>query len=267
MASDDFAYVINPVEMAHLGYPPVWGALRERSGVREVAFFKNSTDKNDFVRHLHVAHSTAGEPTVLLSFGEEMTMISDILDHVPVWEERPPEVVTVTSSEDHVDNPGIDISEMPLPFSWIVDVTRTGVTVIPDGDSFDVVFDPLIVAHLGWKPGDHVGCGLDGTGTRIAIARVPEGALLSKSDDGGLETTTGIPFPSWIRSSCASTPFLPMIELHDRAIVFQVSAFDNSVSPKWRFRRHLTRLSDAFLLILSLSVLAAWLANRFAFHL
>jgi hypothetical protein len=257
MTRNCFAYVIDPIEMGRLECLEMWGVLRERSGVREVSHFDRSEDMLAFVDGLAVIPSRDGERTALLPFGEEMLIISEIVDLAPrAVEIDAQEDDAVASVERHL-NPDRDIDAifaMPPVFSRVRDVSRDGVTLIPGEDGYDIEIDDATVRAIGWQVGDRVAFGLDGGATRLAISRVMEGTVLEKAADGGLETVTTVPFPSWILSNQNPEPVSPPIELHSEAIVMQVAALNTPSIEKPKTRGKAVRIMDGVLLFIAFAV-------------
>lgn len=257
MIGSGFAFIIDPSEMMRLGFLPIWGVLRERSDGREIAYFESSQEVVRFVGDLPLLPSRDGRRGPLLSFGEEMLVISEILDIAPRPQVVPEtsETPASASSQEMLD----DVEFwLPSGFSRIRNVARDGITLIPQPDGFDVEIDQVVANAIGWRPGDTIAFGLDSSGSRLAIMRVLEGSVLTLSESGNLETFSTVPFPSWVAGNMTKDVVSPPFEIHDEALVMQVSALE-APSPK---KGKWAKIVDRFFLGLALLVFAVFLIRN-----
>lgn len=228
--ADNFAFVVDPSEMTRLGFLPRWGILRDRSGQREVYFPDRLEDVLKYVEGLPIVPARDDHYSVVLPYAEEMQIISDILDNAP--EALPttrqvddtPEVMAPTEGCEDDFEVHEDLFNFPSGFSRIFDVGTAGLNVTPGDEGLDIEISDVLGNALGWTAGDRIALAIDGSGRRIAIAKAPDGSILV-SESGHLESSTTLPFPSWLLSLKRGESVSPRFERHARAIVVDLHSF------------------------------------------
>jgi hypothetical protein len=263
MTVNSFAFVIDPMEMTTLGRQMVWGVLRQKDGDREISHFQNVEEMQRFIGDLPIVPSRNGERTVNIPFGEEMLIVSEIVDSAPIPDEERTDLIEDDLPERDPVREINAVFAMPPVFSRIVDTGFEGVSLLAESSGYFVKVDPHSAYKLGWVEGDRIAFGLDAGASRVAISRVSDGAVLFDDGEGGLETKEYLPFPDWIVPNRCYSWVTPHVEYHSEAIVFQASYLQSDVTRWSSWKSKFTQFTDRFLLMIALLVFAVFLWVRF----